>query len=195
VEKNVLAAAESALAAYSTYLRPHTPYMEHFLFGALCGRVGELFEVLKTEPLLFFGPGIPSLSTLQAVGDAAREVYRLLTEAAKTTLFPDLGSEAFRAVFGDLEITAAQLRDEVNARKKAAAGPHPLTPHEQAVLERIPFYPNAIREKALLSELARAGTNLDHSTLTSRIIPQLKRGHGVRNRRSVGYYRLDQAKA
>jgi hypothetical protein len=123
LKRGLLHAAERALAAYRDYQQPHTAYLEHQLLTAVWTEVAALFAVMKKEPLLFFGPRWGDLGPLGALGDAAREVYRFLNSAMNVSTSPDVNSKLFAALFGDLHITAEQLREELTSgRKTGGAG-------------------------------------------------------------------------
>jgi hypothetical protein len=65
----------------------------------------------------------------------------------------------------------------------------PLTRNEQYVLNIIKSHPNGIKGRTILGEMLRNHrVTVGQSDLTSRIIPKLKRWHGVKNRPGAGYY-------
>ena len=136
LKEGILAAAVRALAAYRSYQLPHTGHMENDLFSGVCGAVGELFKLMKTEPVLFFGPCLENLDALRAVGDAAREVHLSLETAVNESAFPDLNLPVFRGLFGDLMISAQWLRDEVDAGNEEGKATALMRALRQAIREK-----------------------------------------------------------
>jgi len=80
------------------------------------------------------------------------------------------------------------VTDTEAARQHAAgnalgAAAPPLTDTERKVLDIIRAQPPGagVTGKEILAALARQGIDLEQSTLTRHVIPNLKRWHGVRN--------------
>lgn len=70
--------------------------------------------------------------------------------------------------------------------------PPPLTETERRVLDVIKAQPDGsgISGREIIRELNRQNFPIEQSTLTRHIIPRLRNFHGVRNRKSVGYYHV-----
>ncbi|CAG0956317.1 hypothetical protein PHYC_00484 [Phycisphaerales bacterium] len=77
-------------------------------------------------------------------------------------------------------------------RGDARRNPEPLTHRERAVLDYLKAIPSGEGRTGtkIIEALAalRKPIFMDNSTLTSAVMPRLKRNHNVRNRRGVGYY-------
>jgi hypothetical protein len=98
-----------------------------------------------------------------------------------------------RNVEAPIKEHAEQVRAWIKGVKQEAgrgkpSGTPPPTPLQRQVLEIIKNHPNGIKGPQIISALAKEGDNLDQSTLTRHIIPELKEKHHVRNRRGAGYY-------
>jgi hypothetical protein len=99
----------------------------------------------------------------------------------------------------DLQEASQRLFDDSTmppdvADRSAPRQVEPLTEREQEVLELIPnTEEGGITGKEICEVLGRRGIIIEQSTLTRHIIPKLKHWHGVRNRRTVGYYRATEA--
>jgi hypothetical protein len=82
----------------------------------------------------------------------------------------------------------AAFRDFVANRKAAGRrnSPPPLTEPEQEVLDLIAAQP---ADRGITGKQISNRTGIGQSTLTSHVIPKLKRWYGIKNRRGAGYYR------
>src|SRR5262249_45584287 len=81
----------------------------------------------------------------------------------------------------------AETRTSGDRRAPDRESPPPITPDECAVLDLIQALPSGegITGKKIVAALKG---RVDQSTLTSRIIPKLKRWWDVDNRRGAGYF-------
>jgi hypothetical protein len=89
---------------------------------------------------------------------------------------------------GFWNFTLAEAAEAIGAPTRKKAGKQkpapPLSDQEKKVLDVIPISPGAITGKQI-----ETATGILQSVITSHIIPTLKEHFGVKNRRSVGYYR------
>jgi hypothetical protein len=138
------------------------------------GRFGEALVPLSSArlPLLAKCPSLPEK----------------WTRPPQSGLLPQAGAtaEEWCADLRDFRNFVVQQTGRRTARKRHAP---PLSDREQEVLDLIASHPPgaAIPGKAITRH-----TGVCQSTLTSHIIPKLKRWYGVKNRRGAGYY-LDKS--
>lgn len=86
------------------------------------------------------------------------------------------------------EFLARMIEDETRLPPKA--GRPPMSPDQQAVFELLEKLEpgRAMMGTQIVSELSRKGIGIEQSTLTSRIIPFLKKHYSVKNQPGAGYY-------
>ena len=84
---------------------------------------------------------------------------------------------------------ARRVADPERAEKGTEPAPPPVGDTGRVVLALLRTLPaeRALTGSELIAALGVHGFHVDQSTLTSRIIPELK-AHGVRNRRGIGYF-------
>jgi hypothetical protein len=112
---------------------------------------------------------------------ATKERIQRINDPAGTHLSLD------EAILRFYLIKIRPILDQFNAPADSAP---PLTEAEGKVLELIKQQPKgqAITGPEIISSLNKQGFPMEQSTLTRHIIPKLKKGYGVKNRRGVGYY-------
>ncbi len=103
---------------------------------------------------------------------------------------PDL--EAIEAVRDEIRAAILRLESapETPSTEVGAGKPEPMTDSQQAVYNILNALPpgECLTGKEILEKLPTGHRGMDSSTLTSHVIPVLKRSHGVKNKRGAGYY-------
>jgi hypothetical protein len=101
-------------------------------------------------------------------------------------------SSALEGVFDDVGRDVRVLLTAANERVPGdALTSPPLTELEEAVLQLVPRgHGDGISGKEIIAAINKSRPSVGQSTLTTHIMPKLKKWYGVANRNGVGYYRL-----